>query len=305
MIGELWTSLFWGAVLVGGALFISRRRDPPELQRHEPTEEPGRDLARPTCSTAWLRSRISELADTSLLLLPASVPCFSKLGGDPELPPHIPWPMSDFGPRAFLAQVDLDEVHAAGGPEWLPSHGKLYMFAVPDGFGMPDMVQTIFTSGRDAQSVPTPREVEWRFRERRVGFRRVVSAPSEDWIGVQHHRLIDDDPEPWTSWGARFDAPPSDAMQHRLGGFPNEIQDSQMALICERLRSGLPEPRYEPSVTADLERAANDWRLLLQIDSDPGLGMEWGDAARLYVLIRKDDALSGDFSMTVTLYQSY
>jgi uncharacterized protein YwqG len=76
-----------------------------------------------------------------------------------------------------------------------------------------------------------------------------------------------------------------------------------MGLECEYLARGLqPEYRDPPP---NILRASKTWRLLLQIDSDPALKMNWGDAGRLYVFIRQKHAEAGDFSKTVTLSQSH
>src|SRR3981189_3122273 len=50
----------------------------------------------------------------TLLLWPTKGPGFSKLGGEPETPPGVEWPMGLKRPRAFLVQLDLMEVHRAG-----------------------------------------------------------------------------------------------------------------------------------------------------------------------------------------------
>src|SRR5262249_42290835 len=160
----------------------------------------------------------------------------------------LAWPVSEFGPRAFVAQVDLEDVRAAKGPQWLPASGKLYAFAIPDGFGMPDFVRVMYSQSANTQRASMPAGTEWRFIARRIHFRPVMSAPNAEWIGVQHHRLIND-LAPGEKATPRFDAPHDDEMQHRIGGFPNEIQDAQMALICERVSKGLPEPGYEPVLT--------------------------------------------------------
>lgn len=75
-----------------------------------------------------------------------------------------------------------------------------------------------------------------------------------------------------------------------------------MHVECERMRRGLPEGA---EVTDAILRAARQWRLLLQVDSDDALKMNWGDGGRLYVFVREADARKADFSKTVTLTQCY
>ena len=48
-----------------------------------------------------------------------------------------------------------------------------------------------------------------------------------------------------------------------------------MSLSCELLARGM-DPYKTPEPTPAIERAAKSWRLLLQIDSDKGLKMNWG-----------------------------
>jgi uncharacterized protein YwqG len=93
---------------------------------------------------------------------------------------------------------------------------------------------------------------------------------------------------------------------HRLGGHPNEIQESRMALECELGSRGLDtETIFDGEVEPKILRASKSWRLLFQIDSDPDIGMSWGDGGMLYIFVREADARAGNFSRTWLISQSH
>ena len=77
-----------------------------------------------------------------------------------------------------------------------------------------------------------------------------------------------------------------------------------MQIECEHMARGI-ELDYVRPVPPDITEAANSWRMLLQIDSDRDLKMNWWDSGRFYIFIREDDARAGDFSKTVTISQTY
>lgn len=250
-----------------------------------------------------LASRIKRLVRPTLLFVPTTEPGFSKLGGEPELPADLAWPEGYERPRIFLAQIDLAALPPASHVDWLPVEGRLYAFYDPDGHGMADVVRVLH-SIEIGVPTPAPPGVRRTFLERRVAFIALSSAPSLDWLGLDASET-DLDEDQFESLERLADAPPSDATQHRIGGYPNEIQPERMWLSCEHLARGLPEPVWDEAVPPAIERAAKEWRLLLQIDSDPALKMNFGDGGRLYVFIRERHARRGDFSKTVALWQTY
>jgi uncharacterized protein YwqG len=211
------------------------------------------------------------------------------------------WPSGPDGALRFVCQLDLAEVRARGGPEWLPSDGRLFAFH-DDRFGFADQFKIVdcrepgpFTP----RAIPTTSA--WEYQERHIDFSPALSVPSLDWIGedVADLDVSDEELDALVALsGSALEGP-----SHRIGGYPEELQDEQMALSCEYAARGLERDPVAP-VPSGLARASRDWRLLLQIDSDPELGIGWGDGGRFYVFVRESDALAGEFSKTVTLSQT-
>ncbi|MDB5461830.1 MAG: hypothetical protein JWP23_219 [Phenylobacterium sp.] len=254
--------------------------------------------------TPRLRGLMKRMARQTLLLALTKEPAFSKLGGEPELPEGLAWPEGVKEPRAFLAQIDLAEVRASDGPEWLPAEGQLYAFYDDWRAGFADEVRilsSLETPGAPVAPASTL-AMKWRFQERRAAFLPFRSIPSLDWLGVNLMDLDVSDEE-LDELSSAPDKPFGDELQHRIGGYPSEIQNGQMRLECEYLARGL-EAEAGPPPPAIL-RASRTWLLLLQIESDPGLKMSWGDAGRLYVFVREADSQKGDFSKTVTISQTH
>lgn len=246
-------------------------------------------------------ARLRRMARPTLLLTAPLSPGFSKVGGLPELPDGVAWPAGDQEPRAFVAQIDLAEAHAQNAFDWLPVEGRLYFFFDDDHNGAPDVVQVIFSSepAGAAREPSGPISKRWRFKEQCVGFARFNSVPSLDWLDLGIGAFESSEEGPTFA-----DCDLGDGVQHRMGGYPEEIQGGAMAIDCEFMRRGQTR-NYGEEVPEAILRASKAWRLLLQVDSDSAIGMNWWDGGRLYVFVREKDAARGDFSKTVTITQTH
>jgi uncharacterized protein YwqG len=243
------------------------------------------------------------LVRTSLLLVPTDRAVSSKIGGDPFLPQGASWPNST-RPLSFLAQLDLAEVQAGATTEWLPQGGHLFLFFDRERQGAMDMIRVHYEATASPEPIPAPKGVWRRFPEQHVSFKPCRSAPSLDWLGLGAAELGLAEGE-LNALDQIGNTPPRDETQHRIGGYPDEIQPERLAIACEYLSRGLDEPAFGDFIPAELEAAAEDWRLLLQIDSDPALKMDWVDGGRLYIFVRAGDARGGDFTRTITLSHFY
>lgn len=260
-------------------------------------QKPRREASRR--AAGLIRGRMTRMGTETLLLTPAKEAGFSKLGGDPELPEDVDWPQGRRRPRTFIGQIDLAVFRQHGGPDWLPSEGRLYAFCDEDGWGFADETVVIYSLHPPGPPRSRPDRAASRFAERRVAFLVAQSIPSTDWLDADLGQLDDEDLD---ALADIHNEPFGDELQHRIGGYPSEIQGGQLHIECELIRRGLDS---QAEVTPAIERAAKQWRLLLQIDSDPALGMNWGDGGRLYVFIREKEARAGDFTKTVALSQTY
>jgi uncharacterized protein YwqG len=81
-----------------------------------------------------------------------------------------------------------------------------------------------------------------------------------------------------------------------------------MELECQLASNGVycGEPAaYRDPETARLREGAEDWRLLLQFDSDDDLEVMWGDGGVLYFWIREQDARAGRFDNAWVVLQCH
>ena len=90
--------------------------------------------------------------------------------------------------------------------------------------------------------------------------------------------------------------------QHHLLGYANSVQDDVMLSVALH-QTNLKRKMLESNRTFAkrvLSEAAQDWRLLFQLDSHLALEPRrfewmWGDAGMIYFCIRKDDLQQQNF----------
>jgi uncharacterized protein YwqG len=251
----------------------------------------------------------SPLAQPALQLTASASETGSFLGGTPPLPAGIPWPSKDGAPLTFLACLDLASLQASLPVAWLPVSGRLLFFYdaenQPWGFDPKNRGSWAVMLASDSAADPGASSASPTLTRRAVTFRRIDSYPSWQRPEVETLSLTDAEAEILID---ASDAVFGKAPHHQVGGFPDPVQGDEMELECQLVSHGLycgDSSGYLSSRASELRDGAKDWRLLLQIDSDDGLGVMWGDGGLLYFWIREADARAGRFDLAWVVLQCH
>ncbi len=217
----------------------------------------------------------------------------SKLGGLPDLPIGWQWPEWKGLPQSFIAQLrlaDIQPFRQEGIGETLPEHGLLWFFydARQETYG--DQPEDrggwsiLFLEDEQAELQRLPPALELpeaaRFQACALRFIPQLTCSQEPPLDISNLAWNNDDQERYDAVFASLETAAERAVpHHRLLGFPDTLQDD-MRSQCQLVSHGVTDerdPRYE-----ELMKGALDWRLLLQVDSDPQAGMRWANNGILY-----------------------
>lgn len=245
-----------------------------------------------------------------------------RYGGTPRVAPGTRWPQGKDGPLTFVGELDLAAVAADAGPaaHGLPAEGVLSLFVelprFPTENAHGDRWQLLYCPrAEDAvplavPEAPRPRFPASLFRrgrsyttpERRLAARAAESLPvAEEADGLVS--IPADAAEVWEEYSETL-FPPDDVPRHQLLGYAQWIQSDGRATV-EALSRGLRASASRTGPLAEeLERASRSWRLLWQVDSDHSPFM-WGDAGRLYVLVRDADLREARFDRAFLYFGCY
>lgn len=236
----------------------------------------------------------------------------SKLGGAPDLPSGVDWPQWKNLPQSFIAQIRLDDVRPYDVDKVLPPQGMFWFFY--------DATQETYGEGLDDQggwrvlfrkndqttlqrtSAPANLPAESRFKTCSIRFAQELTLPQQPELELPHFDWTDKEQDQYEQLLSTFpDSAAHAAPRHRMLGHADTLQDD-MRLQCQLATRGIEDvndPRVE-----QLSKSANDWQLLLQVDSDERIGMRWASSGMLYYWIKKEDLRTGDFDHTWLVLQS-
>ena len=224
-----------------------------------------------------------------------SAQAVTRLGGRPNLPKEMSWPMRANGqPLSFIAQLDLCTLPQVGTLP-LPKEGSLFFFydadELPWGFDPKDRgcSQVIYVSSPlTAHGLRTPHrdlDEEVRFK----GF--ALTATVETTLPGINSGLLREFEATREEFEAYLNLADLPTPLHRMGGHADEIQ-GPLGLEAQLVSNGIycgDAKGYQEGRKRGLDSGSADWRLLLQLDSEEKAGMMWGDMGRLYFMIHKDD----------------
>lgn len=220
--------------------------------------------------------QLSTLSCVRFSIVEEDWPGRSHVGGDPDLPNTDAWPKNPEGkPMEFVLQIDLAEAAVPA----FPNRGLLqFFYDVEVGVwgGEPgDEHHFRLLYHPDPDALASVASAADALPRRGIAFVPALSLPSVDEVELPAD--LEDEYEE-IAWS-------SDTV-HQLGGHAMPIQN--------------PVLDYLPHLP-DRE----GWRLLMQIDSEEEIGMVWGDAGRVYLMIRRDDLTKARFDRVQLNLQCY
>ena len=235
----------------------------------------------------------------------------SRIGGVPDVPPDFKWPERNAVPQSFVAQIYLNEVHPYDTHGTLPARGMLWFFydanqetygADPADRGGCSVLYRVDYSGLQRIGAPAKLPAESQFKACTVSFVNEVTLSQSPKLDVPNFDWTDDEVQKYETLLSTFPTPEDHgAVHHQLLGNPQTIQDD-MRLECQLASHGVTDIN-DPRAN-ELSKGAQEWQLLLQVDTDEDIGMQWGNTGMIYYWLKASDLQKSDFDDTWLVLQS-
>ena len=173
---------------------------------------------------------------------PSSQPT-SRLGGLPNMPADFQWPTRRDGqPHSFLAQIDLAQLEAFDVLP-LPSRGSLFFFCdavdIPWGRdpGEKDGSAILYSASALNDNAPhtPPRELDGGYIFKGFSLEPVwdLTGPGIETWEIESLRLDNSESYAYSQLFAE------DGTVHRIGGYPNVMQNDNLQLTAELVSHGI------------------------------------------------------------------
>lgn len=252
----------------------------------------------------------------------------SRIGGSPDFPAGREWPSwhasrpemrggsivhteATQSHLHFIAQIQLKDVAGFQGAKCLPQQGMLFFFfdaeSQPWGYDPNDRggARVLFFDGRSSDLIRTSRPApEGDYSSHPCALSCVQEWTLPSWNELA---LDTDHYDDYEELLADLYEMPSDGCPeplHRLLGHSQNVQN-EMKLECELVSHGVYCGDSSGYDTQEFATGANDWQLLLQIDTDDRPGWMWGDSGRIYYWIRRQDLAERRFDKAWAILQCY
>jgi uncharacterized protein YwqG len=258
-----------------------------------------------------IKQLMASVATPGLQIVKSTEPTRSHFGGEPTVNTGRVLPLLKGKPLPLVAQIDLEEVGACYGFDWLPKTGTLlffYDYMEQSAWGSDpsdrDSFSVLYVEDRAETVLHRENSVQPDgMRTTSIRFVLQQSFPSQERKQVEGLALNDDEFDEWSELSD------DGSTKHQFGGFPLSIQGDDMELECETIRIRVNracETAHSDSTRKNWSAGKVDWRLMLQIDSDEEeLNIMWGDVGRLYFWVRHQEASQGNFQNAWVILQCH
>jgi uncharacterized protein YwqG len=240
----------------------------------------------------------------------------SRLGGVPDVPADFAWPhFFEDAPLGFIAQIDLSDVQSVFPNTLVPKSGLLSFYYDPKqevwGFDPKDRgrwtVLYFDAPVAPAGQVPSSLPSEGQYQSVPLRARGELTLPAPDSLEIERLSLTEQQRNAYWALSGEISELRGEGGLHRFLGWPEEIQHDpavEVQLPANGISASGPDG-YHSEEGKRLMANRDVWQLLLQVDSEDAAGMMWGDAGRLFYMIRRDDMARNDWAECWFALQCY
>ncbi|GIP46325.1 hypothetical protein J45TS6_47840 [Paenibacillus sp. J45TS6] len=235
----------------------------------------------------------------------------SKVGGNPDLPDDIEWPLWKDYDMTFIAQINLADCPVDIS---LPKSGLLsFFYAVKamyeddDFYNDPHTCRVIYIdsdrlSKISRRNIPNNSIDSEIIKPNKILYETSLSVPTAESaylksLGLDWNGNRDDYDKYWKSFLPHWS---KEGYVNRLMGHPDQMQ-GDMQVGCEIAVGPYSwDDLNNSDIREKVVNSALKWRLLLQIDSEEEkTGIMWGDVGRIYFWVHEDDLTDSCFERVV------